>query len=102
MPPVKDDPTTKTFNKKEYHWCIKCRDGEGLWALHTTDQHKGYTPKSTLDSKNEETKSTKSNSKVTFSDKDDDSSPKVQVNNKVLQNARALMAQFKSDNKPDF
>jgi hypothetical protein len=38
--PKNGEPTTKTVDGKEYHWCVKCGQ-HGRWVLtHTTETHK--------------------------------------------------------------
>jgi len=32
--PKSDQPKEKAVDGRTYHWCGKCRDGKGLWALH--------------------------------------------------------------------
>ena len=38
--PKEVEPHTIKKGEQEYHWCSKCRQGEGLWALHKTKDHK--------------------------------------------------------------
>jgi hypothetical protein len=96
--PPKDNSTTKEMNDKTYHWCGKCRDGKGQWALHKESDHRIFKKKS------EDDKAT-ANKKVSFKaaltgeeDSDDQSTssqePKIQVSQSILKNAKAYLAQF--------
>jgi hypothetical protein len=74
-------------NGKTYHWCTKCRNGKGLWALHKESEHKDFCKKS------------KGGKEVSFSadTKSDNGEPAIQVNKQLLTNAKAYLAQFNSD-----
>jgi hypothetical protein len=104
--PQGDEPTTMIKNGKTYHWCTKCRNGKGMWALHKTEDHRGYSkPKSEeakkkvsfqTDTSTESSKqSTPSSSKSTSSSKEKPSSgPSIQIKKELLTNAKAYLAQF--------
>ena len=71
-----DGITTQTRNNKEYHWCTKCREGKGLWARHSTENHKAdYKSNNSTSSQ-----SNGNNSRVTFQ-ATTDGSPSDQGNN---------------------
>jgi hypothetical protein len=101
--PPKDNSTTKEVHDKIYHWCGKCRDGKGQWALHKESDHRVFKKKS------EDDKAT-ANKKVSFKaaltgeeDSDDQSTssqePKIQVSQSILKNAKAYLAQFQDFQK---
>ena len=105
--PKEGEPDSIKKNDKTYHWCKKCRNGKGMWALHKTEEHTGkvYQSNTTVD------KSTKPTKKVSFQtdtsndtqkpDKSGDSKssqekkqPSIQVKKELLNNAKAYLAQF--------
>ena len=89
--PKEDEPKQKTVDKKKYHWCSKCNQGNGKWVLHApSDQNSSWKPPTrTSDSDNK---------KVSFaSEAKSSDGPSVQVNKSLLKNAKAYLAQF-----PDF
>ena len=38
--PKDGEPKEKEVNGKNYWWCAKCRQGEGMWARHKEQDHK--------------------------------------------------------------
>ena len=40
LAPAGDEPTTKTVKGKQFHWCIHCNKGNGMWVFHISKQHK--------------------------------------------------------------
>lgn len=107
--PQKDDPPTITKNDKAYHWCKKCRNEKGMWALHTTDEHKGttksrsgddYKKKVSFQADTSTDSSEPSNDSATKQDQDSsksnkkDPAPSIKVKAELLTNAKAYLAQF--------
>jgi hypothetical protein len=108
--PIDGEPKTITKKDKKYHWCTKCRNGKGMWALHTTEEHKGNsyskqkkeeTTKKKVSFQTDTTSTTTSQSKTsstsdTKSSTNDESTskPSIQVKKEILQNAKAYLAQF--------
>ena len=107
--PKNDEPTTMSKNNKTYNWCKKCRNGKGMWALHTTDEHKGNTfSKSKTDENKKkvsfqtDTSSTSSKTSSNPPTSTTDSSktekqgttPSIKVKKELLTNAKAYLAQF--------
>ena len=96
-------------NDKTYHWCKKCRNTKGMWALHSTDEHKGKIYKDQSNTTIE-----KSTKKVSFqtdtltdtpktstsktsskgSKETKTTGPSIQVKKDLLNNAKAYLAQF--------
>jgi hypothetical protein len=101
--PKDEEPTTMTKDGKTYFWCTKCRNGKGLWALHTTEQHSSnYHDKEKKkvafqaevadipSSSDSNEKTDQSSSKSSSSTKQ----PSIQVKKELLTNAKAYLAQF--------
>jgi hypothetical protein len=102
--PKEGEPTTIVKNGKTYHWCTKCRNGKGMWALHTTEEHRGKSASNhsnqsdknkkvsfQADTKVESSKESKETSKPTEKQQ---SGPSIQVKKDLLNNAKAYLAQF--------
>ena len=87
--PKKDESKSKEKDSKTYHWCSKCRQGKGLWALHKDADHSTtWKP---------ETRSKDTKKQVSYSTdtkKSDDDEPAMTVNKKLLANAKAYLANF--------
>lgn len=110
----KDSETTQLEKEgRTYHFCTKCRDGEGMWALHETDGHKDNFSQSS--SKHQKSSKTSTKDKnVSFAvdtskdtNKDDSTKendvqqgPKAKVKASLMRNARAYLAQL--ENRADF
>jgi hypothetical protein len=102
VPPAKGESNTMERDGRTYFYCTKCRDGKGMWALHTTENHrsdfKSKQQQCPKDSK--EDTSTKdpeaTTKKVSFAAavKGDSSNPSIQVKKSLLTNAKAYLAQF--------
>ena len=92
--PEDDKATTITREDKTYHWCTKCRNGQGLWALHKTEEHKENFTKKQKKSDESESSTTKAeNVKAAVA-----KTPKVTVNKKLLESTKAYLAQFSDTN----
>ena len=91
--PSSSDPKTKEVDGKTYHFCRKCRKGEGMWALHKESEHRDDF-KNKKKGGNDNKKDTKK--EVTFSTdtKTVDGGPAVQVSKSLLKNAKAYLAQY--------
>lgn len=88
-PPGKDDAKTIEKDGKTYHYCRKCRRGQGQWVLHKESDHKDFKSKSKKEGK-----------EVSFSadtKSDDGNEPAIKVNKQLLTNAKAYLAQFNQD-----
>lgn len=86
--PSKGESLTQERDGRKYHWCSKCRDGKGMWAMHEEKDHKdGY-------SRRTQNKASDDKSKASSSDGKGDSDPTVKVNQKLLSNAKYYLAQF--------
>ena len=108
IPPKDGEPDTMEKNGKTYHYCRKCRDGKGLWALHKTSEHTGKSYKDAVTNKSTKkvsfqadtsttsstSNSTESDSKAHSDDKKSASVPKIQVKKDLINNAKAYLAQF--------
>jgi hypothetical protein len=100
--PKGDEPTTITKNGKTYHWCTKCRNGKGMWALHTTEEHRGHSKSNSGDQTKKKvsfksdvsTDTTKSDANSDSKSTPTSSKPSIQVKKDLLQNAKAYLAQF--------
>lgn len=106
IPPKDEEPTTIEKDDRKYSWCTKCRDGEGMWAMHETTEHKDTFSKSSsktqgstkdgkdksvsfkADAKDKDESGTKEN--------DDPQVPKARVKPSLMRNARAYLAQLES------
>ena len=93
--PKEGDSKTKVVDEKTYYWCTKCRNGQGMWAMHkehSTDFKYGQSKKT---NDNKETKKvTFAAEKVSEEDSTDNTEPAIQVNKSLLMNAKAYLAQF--------
>ena len=88
--PKAGEPTTKVVDGKTYHFCRKCRKGEGLWALHKESDHKDFSKKDNKEKKTVTfTTDTKSESKSTGKDK-----PTIKVSKELISNAKAYLVQY--------
>ncbi len=109
IPPTATESKTKIVSDRTYHWCTKCRDGKGLWAMHEvhddnfvpSTQRKSY--KSALTTEQEPAES---NKKVSFTaepvvdESESDSEPQVKVKSQLLlNNAKAYLSQFQDFQK---
>ncbi len=108
--PKEDEPTTIAKDDRTYHWCTKCRDSEGMWALHASDGHKDNFTKSTStgpkkSSSSDTQKGTKKNvsfqaeTTSTADNKENEgnsSEPKARVKSSLMKNARAYLAQLEA------
>ena len=90
--PKEDEKQTLEKNDRTYHWCTKCRDGKGLWAMHKTDDHKDFRKKKD------------NQKKVTFEDKkkkkehsDKSGKKEIKVDSDLLKTAKAYLTQFKDE-----
>jgi hypothetical protein len=108
IPPKDGEPDTIEKNGKTYHYCRKCRDGKGMWALHKTSEHTGKSYKDAVTNKGTKkvsfqadtstssstSNSTESQSKAPSDDKQSASAPTIQVKKDLINNAKAYLAQF--------
>ena len=100
--PKDGEATTKEKDGRTYHWCKLCRQGKGMWAMHT--EHKDDFKKErkqqqdASDASNEKKVSfaaeTETKDKETEENDKDDGKPKAKVKKALLDNARAYLAQF--------
>ncbi len=95
--PKSGEPTKKVVDGKTYYFCTKCREGDGMWALHETHDDSFVSKSKKSDSKKDEKDKHK---KVAFStDTKSDDGPAVQVKKSLLKNAKAYLAQFEDFGK---
>ena len=111
--PAKGESDSVKKNNKTYHWCKKCHNIKGMWALHKTKEHKGKVYKdqsnTTVDKSSKkvsfqaETSNNSSKSKIdskpSFSKDDKPSGPSIQVKKDLINNAKAYLAQFQDFHK---
>ena len=100
-PPAPGASKTKIVDDRTYNWCSKCRDGQGMWALHHENAHvdnfkrnkSNASGESQTTSKKAVSFSVASDNTVDSSD-DDNDGPKLQVKEDLFNNAKAYIAQF--------
>ena len=91
--PKSGDSKSKEVDGRTYHFCSKCREGEGMWVLHKEADHKDNFKQVARP------KSAKSKSDKKKSDKkpESGSDPAIQVNKQLLDNAKSYLASLGSD-----
>ena len=88
--PKEGEPTTKTVDGKEFHFCTKCRGGKGLWARHKEKDHKnGFKPDNSKNGNSGGQNSKQGTDKNANSNGND---PSIQVRKDLLSNAKAFLA----------
>lgn len=97
--PASNNSKTKLVDNRTYNWCKKCRDGEGMWALHQEQAHiDGFKRNQSKNANAGQDKKTKAVSFNVENDNDADSSdddgPKLQVKGELLADAKAFLSQF--------
>jgi hypothetical protein len=107
--PKDNEPTTMTKNAKTYHWLKKCHNGKGMWALHTTDKHKGRIflktkpdehkkkvsfQTDTSSGSSETTDNPPTSAKDSSKNEKQGTTPSIQVKKELLANAKVYLAQF--------
>ena len=107
--PKEGEPNTTTKNNKTYHWCKKCRNGKGMWALHQTEEHKGRPAFNHSNQPDKKKVSFQADTKVqpskesstsnSTSKEKQHSGPSIQVKKDLLNNAKAYLAQFQDFHK---
>ena len=94
--------TTKEVDGRTWHWCKKCRNGEGLWALHKTEDHndKYVRPTKNKYASKDSDKSKDGKKNVTFntSTKDSDGKatkgPTIKVSKDLMNSTKSYLAKF--------
>ena len=91
--PKSGESKSKEVDGRTYHFCSKCREGEGMWVLHKEADHKDNFKQVARP------KSAKSKSDKKKSDKKPESGndPAIQVNKQLLDNAKSYLASLGSD-----
>ena len=90
--PKDDSSTTKEKDGRTYHWCTKCRDGNGLWALHKTEEHKtDFKPKG------KSTEAASAPSKKKNEKKQSSEKGQIKVSKDLMKSAKAYLARFKDE-----
>ncbi len=97
--PKSGEPTTKVVDNRTYHWCKKCRDGEGMWAMHDVHVDNFKLKKNNDSNGAKQATATKS---VTFNVTGDvggttsqhDNELKMQVKPELLADAKAYLTQL--------
>lgn len=99
--PAEGESTTKEVDGRTYHYCKKCRDGEGLWSLHKETEHtSNFKQPAKSDSKGKDSNKNNSSSsnnkkKVGFNaNTKKEDGPTIKVNKDLLKNAKAYLAKF--------
>jgi hypothetical protein len=96
--PKDGEATSKEVQSRTYHWCKKCRNGKGMWAMHDKhDDNLQPSNKSKVkDGKsNTSSKSSSEKKKVSFNASTEaDDSPEIRVRDDLLKNAKSYLAQF--------
>jgi len=97
IPPNPGERNVKTVDDRVYHWCRKCRDGNGMWSLHKEGEHVDNFKRN----KSDKDKKSTSVKAVSFnvSDSSDDSTgdskaSKLQVKQELLADAKAFITQL--------
>ncbi len=98
VPPQSGAATTKTVDDRVYHWCRKCRNSDGMWALHKESEHVDNFKRSKSDTskKNTSTKAVSFNVSDSLEDSSDDvaAGPKLQVKEDLLNEAKSFLSQL--------
>ena len=100
--PKDGEPTTKEVDGRKFHWCTKCRGGNGMWALHKTEDHNdNYVPpaRRNTDSSKSQSKTDDSSKKVSFSSttkKQDGNKkgPSIKVSKDLINSTKTYLAKF--------
>jgi len=98
VPPAAGEKPRKTVDDRIYHWCRKCRDGDGMWSLHQESEHVDNFKRS----KSNNSKTSTATKAVSFnvSDSSEDSAddtsagPKLQVKQDLLAEAKSFLTQL--------
>ena len=101
QPPASGGSKTKIVEDRTYHWCSKCRDGQGMWALHNEKTHidnfkrnKSGSTNTTHEPAKKAVSFSVANDNVIDSSDEDGDGPKLQVKEELLSNAKAYISQF--------
>ena len=98
--PKPDDPNTKEVDGRTYYFCKKCRQGEGLWALHKEEEHKGRSNKRTTtvsftsDTKKDDGPSQSKEDASKESTSSAAPKPALKVSKDLISNAKSYLAHF--------
>ena len=80
--PKDDESKEKVVDNKTYYWCSKCRDGKGLWSLHSESKAKNASNSNDTPKK----------------DNKKDESPPVTINPDLLKIAKAHLSRYADAN----
>ena len=101
--PKDDEPTSMEKDGKTWHYCAKCRKGNGMWCKHLTKDHKDdwKPPKQTEkpDPKKKvafQTGTTEDDTTdlAASTSTSDSKEPEIKINKDLLKNCKAYLAQF--------
>ena len=98
-PLASSESKTKLVDNHTYHWCSKCRNGDGMWALHQEQAHlddfKRYKSNNSKSSNTGTSKAVSFNVRVDKNlNASDENVPKLQVKGELLSDAKAFLMQF--------
>ena len=91
--PKKGVSTTKEVDGRTYHFCGKCRNGEGMWVLHKESEHKDNFKQAPSGKE-------KGKGKKKDTSKSSDEGPSIQVNKQLLNNAKSYIASLTGGDFP--
>ena len=94
--PKAGEPKEKMVGNRKFYWCVKCRNGQGMWAMHQVhnDDFKVLKRQATSDKNISDQKTSKKVSFNVSEDKDEDNKLQIRVKDDLLNNAKAYMSQF--------
>ena len=94
--PKAGEPKEKMVGNRKFYWCVKCRNGQGMWAMHQVhnDDFKVLKRQATSDKNISDQKTSKKVSFNVSEDKGEDNNLQIKVKDDLLNNAKAYMSQF--------
>ena len=81
---------------RKFYWCTKCRDGQGMWAMHKVhnDNFKLLQRQAQADKNVSDEVTAKKVSFNVSENMDEENDLQIQVKEDLLNNAKAYMSQF--------
>ena len=94
--PKVDEPKEKMVGNRKFYWCTKCRDGQGMWAMHKVhnDNFKLLQRQAQADKNVSDEVTAKKVSFNVSENMDEENDLQIQVKEDLLNNAKAYMSQF--------
>jgi hypothetical protein len=89
--------TSKEVDGRTWHWCTKCRNGEGLWALHKTEDHNDNYVRPSKAKKDDKSKDDSKNVTFTANTKESDGKekgPAIKVSKDLMNSTKSYLAKF--------